>query len=78
LNERKGPVITKNMYYSDPQKFDLSKMRGEAVRASLGDQHNEPRNAVIHYHSYEVPCNYPDKPAETEHEFTAAVFGEEK
>lgn len=65
----------RNMYYADPEKFDLSKMRAEAGRISRGDQFNEPRTVVIHYHSHEKPCvatNYEDK-----HETFAAVIGEE-
>lgn len=68
----------RNMYYGDPAKFDLSKMKADAYRFSQGDQHNEPRDVVIHHHAYEVPCNYPETTPNTPHEYYPAVFGEEK
>ena len=66
------------MYYGDPAKFDLAKMRVDAHRISRGDQHNEPADVVIHYHSHEVPCNYPEVKNGHKHEYYAAVIGEEK
>ncbi len=69
-------VTTRNMYWSNPEKFDLAKMRADAHKASRGDQFNKPQDVIIHYHSHEAPCvatDYDDK-----HEYFPAVNGEEK
>jgi hypothetical protein len=69
---------TRNMYWSDPAKFDLAKMRADAYKTSRGDQFNEPQDVIIHHHHLEVPCKYPEIKDELKHEYFAAVIGEEK
>ena len=47
---------TRNMYYSDPSKFDLSKMRADATRSSIGDAISPARDVVIHFHEHGQKC----------------------
>jgi len=74
------PLTTRNMYYGDPEKFDLAKMRADAYRYSRGDQFNEPQTVIIHYHNHEKPCSFEANADSTKdkHEVFAAVIGEEK
>jgi len=44
------------MYFHDAQKYDLQKMRADAHRHSIGDNHNNPQEVLIHHHKKEVPC----------------------
>ena len=72
-------MAERHMYYSDPEKFDLSKMRTDAYKVAQGDQFNQPQTVTIHYHAHEVPCKYPEGPhPAVEHEVYAAVIGEDK
>jgi len=70
-------VKVRNVYYADPAKFDLSKMRTEAALRAKGDQLNEPMTTIIHFHNAEGLCKGTGG-TEQQHETFAAIFGEEK
>jgi hypothetical protein len=61
MSERR--VSDKHMFWGDPAKFDLAKMRADATRAARGDATNKPRTVTIHMHAYGERCK--DKEHET-------------
>lgn len=68
-------ISTRNMYYGDPEKFDLQKMRADAHRYSVGDKHNDPQNVIVHHHVKESRCELEIKgiePIQKHETFTAA------
>lgn len=46
----------RDIYYHNPEKFDLQKMRADAHRMSVGDTLNKPREVLIHHHMREESC----------------------
>jgi hypothetical protein len=68
---------TRNVYYTDPAKFDLAKMRAEAALRARGDQLHEPATTIIHFHAAEGFCKGTGG-TEQQHEMYPAIFGEEK
>jgi hypothetical protein len=53
-------ISESHMYWGDPEKFDLAKMRADAGRASRGDISNEPRAVTIHKHLHGESCKGKD------------------
>lgn len=47
---------TYNLYYYDPQRIDLSKLRADAIRRATGDERNAPEPVLIHHHDHDYPC----------------------
>lgn len=47
----------RHMYYHDPGKLDLSKMRADAYRSSVGDAISPPVDVTIHFHEHGMKCD---------------------
>lgn len=65
------PATVRNMYYHDPEKFDLQKMRDEAYKRAQGDKFNKPEVVVLHHHAKESRCGllHVDVPEQKHEEF---------
>jgi hypothetical protein len=49
----------RNLYYFDPVRIDLSKLRAEAQSRRDGDYRTSPEETVIHFHGSDSECtNY--------------------
>lgn len=67
---------TVHMYYYDPKRLDLHKLREQAEEISKGDSRNAPRPVVIHHHAagQTSVCAF----ADGAHEFYKVTVAEEE
>lgn len=49
-------MTTTNLFYYDPKRIDLSKLRAQATLICVGDSRNGPEDAIIHFHDHDDPC----------------------
>jgi hypothetical protein len=67
---------TTNLYYFDPHRIDLAKLREQATAVAVGTYHRihspGPQSAIIHHHDHADSCKG------MEHERYDPVDGEDK